>query len=142
MLMGVHTNMCVLGRTFGLRQLARHGKEVVLVRDLTDTMYNSRSWPYVSHFEGANRIIEHVEEYVCPTITSADLTGQPAFTFQSDDRPRSVFVIGEDEYRPRRSCRPSRILSSSRWASGAPSWSPIPRRRMTSRESRLCTTPT
>ena len=98
MLMGVHTNMCVLGRPFGLRQLARHGKEVVLVRDLTDTMYNSRSWPYVSHFEGTNRIIEHVEKYVCPTITSADLTGQPAFTFQPDDRPRAVFVIGEDEY--------------------------------------------
>lgn len=98
MLMGVHTNMCVLGRPFGLRQLARHGKEVVLVRDLTDTMYNSRSWPYVSHFEGTNRIIEHVEKYVCPTITSADLTGQPAFTFQPDDRPRAVFVIGDDEY--------------------------------------------
>ena len=88
----------MLGRPFGLRQLARHGKEVVLVRDLTDTMYNSRGWPYVSHFEGTNRIIEHVEEYVCPTITSTGLTGQPAFTFQPDDRPRAVFVIGEDEY--------------------------------------------
>ena len=98
MLMDVHTNMCVLGRPFGLRQLARHGKEVVLVRDLTDTMYNSRSWPYVSHFEGTNQIIEHVEKYVCPTIISAGLTGQPAFTFQPDDRPRAVFVIGEDEY--------------------------------------------
>ena len=67
MLMGVHMNMCVLGRPFGLRQLVRHGKNVVLVRDLTDTMYNSRSWPYVSHFEGTNRMIEHVEKYVAPT---------------------------------------------------------------------------
>ena len=99
MLLGVHTNMCVLGRPFGLRQLARHGKNVVLVRDLTDTMYNSRSWPYVSHFEGTNRIIEHIEKYVCPTITSTDLTGQPAFAFQPDDRPRAVFVIGDDEYK-------------------------------------------
>ena len=99
MLMGVHTNMCVLGRPFGLRQLARHGKDVVLVRDLTDTMYNSRSWPYVSHFEGTNRIIEHIEKYVCPTITSTDLTGQPAFAFLPDDRPRAVFVIGDDEYK-------------------------------------------
>ena len=39
MLMGVHTNMCVLGRPFGLRQMAQHGKNVVLVRDHTDTMY-------------------------------------------------------------------------------------------------------
>jgi putative membrane-bound dehydrogenase-like protein len=99
MLMGVHTNMCVLGRPFGLRNLARSGKNVVLVRDLTDTMYNSRSWPYVSHFEGTNRIIEHIEKYVAPSIVSTDLTGQPAFRFQPDDRPRAVFLIGEDEYK-------------------------------------------
>jgi putative membrane-bound dehydrogenase-like protein len=99
MLMGVHTNMCVLGRPFGLRNLARSGKNVVLIRDLTDTMYNSRKWPYVSHFEGTNRIIEHIEKYVGPTILSTDLTGRPAFQFQSDDRPRAVFLIGEDEYK-------------------------------------------
>ena len=99
MLMGVHTNMCVLGRPFGLRNLARSGKNVVLVRDLTDTMYNSRMWPYVSHFEGTNRIVEHIEKYVAPTITSTDLTGQPAFQFKPDDRPRAVFLIGEDEYK-------------------------------------------
>ena len=81
-----------------MRQLASHGKNVVLVRDMTDTMYNSRSWPYVNHFDGTNRIVEHVEKYFCPTITTTDLTGQPAFRFQPDDRPRAVFVIGEDEY--------------------------------------------
>jgi putative heme-binding domain-containing protein len=101
MLMGVHTNMCVLGRPFGLRQMARNGKDVVLVRDLTDTMYNSRSWPYVNHFEGTNRIVEHIERFVCPTVTSTDLTGGPAFRFAPEDppRPRAVFVIGDDEYR-------------------------------------------
>ena len=51
-LTGVHTNMCVLGRPFGLRQMARNGKNVVLMRDMTDTMYNPKRWPYVSHFEG------------------------------------------------------------------------------------------
>lgn len=99
MLMGVHTNMCVLGRPFGLRQMASHGKHVVLVRDLTDTMYNSRSWPYVSHFEGTNRIIEHIEKYVAPTITSTDLTGQAAFCFDGETRRRAVFLIGDDEYK-------------------------------------------
>jgi putative membrane-bound dehydrogenase-like protein len=99
MLLGVHTNMCVLGRPFGLRNLVKAGKNVVLVRDLTDTMYNSRMRPYVSHFEGTNRIVEHIEKYVAPTITSTDLTGQPAFVFQPDDRARAVFVIGEDEYK-------------------------------------------
>ena len=81
MLMGVHTNMCVLGRPFGLRNLARSGKNVVLVRDLTDTMYNSRMWPYVSHFEGTNRIVEHIEKYVAPTIT-----------LDRPDRPAAVSV--------------------------------------------------
>ncbi|AMV37764.1 PVC-type heme-binding CxxCH protein [Planctomyces sp. SH-PL62] len=99
MLTGVHTNMCVLGRPFGLRNLAKNGKDVVLVRDLTDTMYNSRRPPYVSHFEGTNRIVEHIEKFVCPTIVSTDLTGRPAFAFRPDDRPRAVFVIGDDEYR-------------------------------------------
>jgi putative heme-binding domain-containing protein len=98
MLMGVHTNMCVLGRPFGLRQMVRHGRHAVLVRDLTDTMYNSRQWPYVSHFEGTRRIVEHIEKFVAPTIVSTDLTGQPEFRFQPDDRPRAVFLIGEDEY--------------------------------------------
>jgi putative heme-binding domain-containing protein len=99
MLMGVHTNMCVLGRPFGLRNLARNGKNVVLVRDMTDTMYNSRKWPYVSHFEGTNKIVEHIEKFVAPTILSTDLTGRPAFRFQPDHRPRAVFLIGDDEYK-------------------------------------------
>jgi nicotinamidase-related amidase len=99
MIMGVHTNMCVLGRPFGLRQMASHRKNVVLVRDLTDTMYNSRSWPYVSHVEGTNRIVEHIEKYVAPSITSTDLTGRPAFAFEGETRPRAVFLIGEDEYK-------------------------------------------
>ena len=44
-LVGVHTNMCVLGRPFGLRQMAKNGKNVVLMRDLTDTMYNPKKCP-------------------------------------------------------------------------------------------------
>jgi nicotinamidase-related amidase len=84
MLLGVHTNMCVLGRPFGLRNMARFGKNVVLVRDLTDTMYNPRSWPHVSHFRGTDLIVEHIEKYVCPTITSDQLLGGKPFRFAGD----------------------------------------------------------
>jgi nicotinamidase-related amidase len=84
MLVGVHTNMCVLGRPFGLRQMAKNGKNVVLVRDLTDTMYNPKRWPYVSHFEGTRLIVEHIEKYVCPTITSDQLLGGKEFRFKGD----------------------------------------------------------
>jgi len=83
-LVGVHTNMCVLGRPFGLRQMAKNGKHVVLMRDLTDTMYNPKRAPYVSHFEGTRLIIEHIEKYVCPSVTSDQVIGGEAFRFKSD----------------------------------------------------------
>ncbi|MDP6539382.1 MAG: hypothetical protein QF903_11065 [Planctomycetota bacterium] len=79
---GVHLNMCVLGRPFGIRQLVHMGKEVVLVRDLTDTMYDPRMAPFVSHFEGTDLVVAHVERYWCPSIESSDVTGRPAFRFR------------------------------------------------------------
>ena len=85
-LMGVHLNMCVMGRPFGIRQMTYLGKNVVLMRDMTDTMYNPRMSPRVSHFEGTDLVVGHVERYWCPTITSTDLTGKPAFRFRDDPR--------------------------------------------------------
>ena len=73
-LMGVHTNMCVLGRPFGIRQMRKLGKSVVLARDLTDAMYDPRQPPHVSHARGTELVIEHIEKYWCPTILGADLT--------------------------------------------------------------------
>jgi nicotinamidase-related amidase/type 1 glutamine amidotransferase len=98
-LMGVHTNMCVLGRPFGLRNMARFGKNVVLIRDLTDTMYNPRMKPRVSHFTGTDLVIEHIEKYVCPTVTSTTFTGRPPFRFRNDKRPVAVFISAESEYK-------------------------------------------
>lgn len=97
-LMGVHTNMCVLGRPFGLRQLAKNGKNVVLMRDMTDTMYNPQRAPFVHHHGGTQLIIEHIEKFVAPSITSVDFVGgQP---FQYSDQPKKVvMLIGDDEYK-------------------------------------------
>jgi sugar lactone lactonase YvrE/nicotinamidase-related amidase len=92
-LAGVHTNMCVLGRPFGLRQMARNGKNVVLMRDMTDTMYNPKQWPYVSHFEGTRRIISHIEQFVCPTITSDQLIGGDEFRFAGDSGEREPKTV-------------------------------------------------
>ncbi len=82
--MGVHLNMCVLGRPFSIRQMIHQGQEVVLMRDLTDTMYNSRRPPYVNHFAGTQLMIEHVEKYWCPSVTSASLLGGKPFHFAAD----------------------------------------------------------
>ncbi len=98
-LLGVHTNMCVLGRPFGLRQMARNGKNVVLMRDLTDTMYNPKMEPRVSHFEGTDLMVEHIEKYVCPTVTSDQILGGAPYRFATDPRKHIVFLIGEREYR-------------------------------------------
>ncbi|MEQ8556480.1 MAG: protein-signal peptide and transmembrane prediction [Cyclobacteriaceae bacterium] len=69
---GVHTNMCVLGRSFGIRGQTKAGKNVVLIRDMTDSMYNPEMPPYVSHAEGTEKIVEHIETYWCPSILSSD----------------------------------------------------------------------
>src|SRR5262249_17489515 len=97
-LVGVHTNMCVLGRPFGLRQMAKNGKNVVLMRDMTDTMYNPARWPHVSHFQGTDLIVQHIEKYVCPTITSDQIAGGRPFKFKDDVRKRVLMVVAENEY--------------------------------------------
>jgi type 1 glutamine amidotransferase/nicotinamidase-related amidase len=97
-LMGVHTNMCVLGRPFGLRQMAKNGKNVVLMRDMTDTMYNPQKAPFVHHHGGTQLIIEHIEKFVCPSITSVDFVGGQPFRY-SDQTKRVVMLIGDDEYK-------------------------------------------
>lgn len=76
--MGVHTNVCVLGRPFGIRQLVYLGQDVVLCRDLTDSYHRRVA---TSHFDGLNLVIRHIELYWCPTITSESLTGRPPFQF-------------------------------------------------------------
>ena len=70
---GVHTNMCVLGRSFAIRQMTRWGVRCTLVRDLTDTMYNPRMAPFVPHEQGTELVIQHIERYWCPTVRSEDL---------------------------------------------------------------------
>ena len=97
--MGVHTNMCVLGRPFSIRQMVYQGMNVALMRDMTDTMYNPAMKPFVSHFTGNDLVVEHIEKYWCPTITSADLLGGKPFTFPDDKRPHVVILSAEDEYR-------------------------------------------
>lgn len=91
LVMGVHTNMCVAGRPFGLRQMTRSGRNTVLVRDLTDSMYNSQSAPHVCHRRGTELVIQHLEQHVCPSVESADIFGQPSAV-------NVVLMIGEDEY--------------------------------------------
>ncbi|MGD0092343.1 MAG: alpha-L-fucosidase, partial [Planctomycetota bacterium] len=86
LVMGVHLNMCVLGRPFSIRQMVLQGQHVALVRDMTDTMYNPGRKPWVDHFSGTDFVIWHIEEHWCPSITSDQIIGGQAFRFAADKR--------------------------------------------------------
>jgi hypothetical protein len=69
--------MCILNRSFGIKQLVKWGVTVALVRDLTDSMYNPARSPYVDHDTGTQLVIGYIEKFWCPTVTS-DAILQPA----------------------------------------------------------------
>lgn len=68
--MGIHANMCVLNRPFGIKRWVRRGFPIAFVRDLTDAMYNPAMRPYVSHEEGTRLVVDYIEKFWCPTISS------------------------------------------------------------------------
>jgi nicotinamidase-related amidase len=70
---GVHTNMCILNRSFAIRQMTKWGLKCILIRDLTDAMYDPADRPFVSHDAGTQLVIEHIERHWAPTVTSTEL---------------------------------------------------------------------
>ena len=76
LVMGVHTNMCVLNRSFAIKQMVKWDVRTFLVRDLTDAMYNPKMKPFVTHDKGTQLIVEHIEKHWCPTVESKSLLGK------------------------------------------------------------------
>jgi len=95
-LLGVNTNMSIIGSSFGLRNMVRLGMNVALMRDMTDNMYDSKQAPQVSHFTGNSLINEYIETYICPTIVSTDFTNKKQFRFKDDTRPVVAFLTGSE----------------------------------------------
>lgn len=97
-LMGVHTNMCIVGCPFGLRAMRHAGFNAALMRDMTDLSYNNvigretgpgTGSPHVNHFSGLDLVVEYIETYIAPTLVSSDFTGRKQFRFKEDTRPAS-----------------------------------------------------
>lgn len=105
--MGVHINMCVLGRPFAIRQMVQQGQNVVLMRDMTDSMYNHRKAPYVSHFRGTELVVEHIERFWCPSITRADFTGKPPSASPEMCPRKSSCSSAKTNTKLGKPCRPS-----------------------------------
>ena len=72
--MGVHTNDCILNRSFATREMKWIGFNVAVVRDLTDTLYDPRTPPFVSHARRTELAIEYIEANWRPSILGEDLT--------------------------------------------------------------------
>lgn len=73
LIMGVHTNMCILNRTFAIKQMTKWGMRCVLVRDLTDSMYDPKDRPYVAHDQGTELVVQHIEKYWAPSTLSSQV---------------------------------------------------------------------
>lgn len=71
---GVHTNMCILNRSFAIKQMTKWGIHCILLRDLTDAMYGPQDAPHVTHVAGTELVIEYIEKYWAPTALSTQLT--------------------------------------------------------------------
>ena len=84
--MGVHTNLCVLGRPYGIRQLACWGKRPLLCRDLTDAFHRDPR----GHAWGTGHAVAHIERHWCPTVTSDQLVGGTPFRFRGGGPPPSA----------------------------------------------------
>ena len=70
---GVHANMCILNRTFAIKQMTKWGMRCILLRDLTDAMYGPQDAPHVTHEQGTELVIEYIEKYWSPTALSDEL---------------------------------------------------------------------
>jgi nicotinamidase-related amidase len=70
---GVHANMCILNRTFAIKQMTKWGLRCILLRDLTDAMYGPQDAPHVTHQQGTELVVEYIEKYWSPTALSSDL---------------------------------------------------------------------
>jgi hypothetical protein len=53
--------------------MTRWGIQCILARDLTDTMYNPKMRPFVSHDKGTDLVVEHIEKFWCPSVLSSEL---------------------------------------------------------------------
>ena len=74
---GTAANMCVMGKSLGIRNLVSHGLEVVAAWDMTRPMYNPASPPYVNMPEATRMMAEYYEKFWCPTITGAEILKSP-----------------------------------------------------------------
>lgn len=74
--LGVHENMCIMNRPFGIEQMIGHGfpsHNIAIVRELVDVMYTPYDAPYVSHVHGVQLMTEYIEKFWVNSISMYDI---------------------------------------------------------------------
>lgn len=72
-ILGFHLNKCILFSGISIVQLVRQGVNVRLIRDLTDVAYNPKKPPYVNNETALQLMVEYIEKFWCPTISSKEI---------------------------------------------------------------------
>lgn len=70
--LGVHTQVCLLGKSIGLRNLTRAGFQCILARDLTDAHARYDPAAGVTPETFTADVVAHFEKHLAPTINFAD----------------------------------------------------------------------
>jgi hypothetical protein len=70
--MGVHTQICLLGKSIGLRNMKRAGFHCILARDLTDAHGKYDPSAGITPDQFTAQVVAHFEKYLSPTINFAD----------------------------------------------------------------------
>ena len=71
-IVGVSSNICVLGRRFGVIEQLKFGFSPILVRDLVDVGYTPEDYPHITVDKANEVMAEWYERHLCPTATKED----------------------------------------------------------------------
>ena len=70
--MGVHTQVCLLGKPMGLRNLKAAGLQCILARDLTDAHPGYNPETAFTPDLNTEQVVAHFERYLAPSVNLAD----------------------------------------------------------------------
>ncbi len=88
--------------TLSLAAILKEKFSMVVVRDLITTLkkdaLKTASNVGTTTFRLQEQMVASLERSWCPTITSCDILGGPAYRFSTDNRKEIVFLVSDDHY--------------------------------------------
>lgn len=69
---GVHENLCIMNRSFAIKETSGWGIEVAVTREATDTMYEPSQPPYCSHDMSVDLMTQYVEKWWGKSVSAYD----------------------------------------------------------------------